>query len=299
MSIGKRDFLFGAGFALAAGAARAQTPPAGAPSSGGGERSAQVPHRTATTRTLFKAPPGFPNAIAVTPEGLWIGEQKMSGAFARQYHMPEPTDLREAAWLVDWNGKLLKTIMTASRNTSGMAVGGGYLWMGAEFAPPHDGIYQYRLSDGSLVAQRQVPLGTAEDGGGIHGALWQDGKLWVLSNRLHAIMRIDPSTWTAEFLIPLSNEVQRYHAIAWDNGAIWAVTGNNSTGVKNFKGGLDKYDATSGKLLEIVDLAPGSSDPHGLAMHEGKLISCDAGIHPGWPNFDSSTSGYIFQIDLA
>ena len=119
-----------------------------------------MPRRSATTKTLFKSPPGFPNAIAVTPEGLWIGEQKMSGALAKQYNVPEPADLREAAWLVDWNGKLLKTIMTASRNTSGMAVGGGYLWMGAEFAPPYDGIYQYDM-DGKLIAQRQVPLGTA------------------------------------------------------------------------------------------------------------------------------------------
>ena len=127
--------------------------------------------------------------------------------------------------------------------------------------------------------------------------------MWVLANRLHAIMRIEPKSWTAEFLIPLSNEADRYHAIAWDStvpgGAIWAVSGNNSTGVKDFKGGLHKYDATSGRLLEIVTFAPGSSDPHGLAMHDGKLISCDAGIHPNWKNYDSPTSGYIFEIDLA
>ena len=43
---------------------------------------------------------------------------------------------------------------------------------------------------------------------------------------------------------------------------------------------------------------PNSCDPHGLAMHDGKLISCDAGIHPGWPNNDSPTAGWIFQIDL-
>jgi hypothetical protein len=34
-------------------------------------------------------------------------------------------------------------------------------------------------------------------------------------------------------------------------------------------------------------------------MHNGTLIGCDAGIHPGWPNFDSPTSGWIFRIDLA
>ena len=46
------------------------------------------------------------------------------------------------------------------------------------------------------------------------------------------------------------------------------------------------------------DFVPNSSDPHGLAMHDGALISCDAGIHPGWPNNDSPTSGWIFRIDF-
>jgi hypothetical protein len=292
MSLNRRGFLV-----AASAASTLLTRPAFA------QRNRQpIPRTTATTRNLFKAPPGLPNAIAVVPEGLWIAEQKMSGPLAKQYNVPEPADLHEAAWLVDWNGKILKTIMTVSRNTSGMTVGGGYLWMGAEYAAPYDGIYQYDMN-GKLIAQRQVPLGPSDDGGGIHGALWHGGKLWVLANRLHAILRIDPSSWTPEFQIPLSSIAERYHGIAWTDdvpdGAIWAVTGNNSKGFKDGTPGLHKYDASSGRLLEIVDFVPGSGDPHGLAMHNGKLISCDAGIHPGWPNFDSPNSGYIFEINIA
>ncbi len=58
------------------------------------------------------------------------------------------------------------------------------------------------------------------------------------------------------------------------------------------------YDLATGKVLEKVEFLPGSSDPHGLAIHDGKLISCDAGIHPNWPNNDSPTAGWIFQIDF-
>jgi hypothetical protein len=290
MNLNRRGFLG----ASAAGALLAR------PALAQGNRQ-PIPRAMATTRNLFKAPTGLPNAVAVAPEGLWIAEQKMSGPLAKQYNMPEPSDLREAAWLVDWNGKILKTIMTASRNTSGMTVGGGYLWMGAEYPAPYDGIYQYDM-DGKLIAQRQVPLGPADDGGGIHGALWHDGKLWVLANRLHAILRIDPVSWTPEFQIPLSNLADRYHAIAWSddkpNGAIWAVTGNNSKSYKEGSPGLHRYDASSGRLVEIVDFAAGSADPHGLAVRNGKLISCDAGIHPGWPNYDSPDAGYIFEIDI-
>ena len=47
-----------------------------------------------------------------------------------------------------------------------------------------------------------------------------------------------------------------------------------------------------------VDFQPGSCDPHGLVSHDGRLISCDAGIHPGWPGLESPHSGYIFSIEI-
>src|SRR6202040_905414 len=106
----------------------------------GGEGNRRIPSRMAKTTKLFKSPEGFPNGIAVTPEGLWIGEQKLSGATAAAYHMPEPKSLTEEAWLVDWKGKLLRTVSTPSRNTSGMAVGGGFFFMGAN-SPP-EGVFQ-------------------------------------------------------------------------------------------------------------------------------------------------------------
>ena len=115
----------------------------------------KVPSRMVKTTKLFKSPPGFPNGIAVTPEGLWIAEQKLSGAQAAAYHTTEPKDLSESAWLVDWNGKLLKTIKTPSRNTSGMAVGGGYVWMVAN-APP-EGVFQVDMNS-KLISHRQIPL---------------------------------------------------------------------------------------------------------------------------------------------
>ena len=30
-----------------------------------------------------------------------------------------------------------------------------------------------------------------------------------------------------------------------------------------------------------------------------RLISCDAGIHPGWPNGDSPHAGWVFKIEPA
>jgi hypothetical protein len=251
----------------------------------------------AKTTKLFKSPPGHPNGIAVAPEGLWIGDQKLSGAQAASYHLPEPKDLSENAWLVDWNGKVLKTVTTPSRNTSGMAYGGGCVWMGAN-APP-EGVFQVDMNS-HVVSHRQIPLGPANDGGGCHGLMWHDGKLWIVANRIRGILRVDPKTWEPEFMIPILQAPgrMRYHGTAWDNGAIWQVMGNDSKSYAEGRPSLVKYDAATGKVLETVDFAPNSCDPHGLAMHNGALISCDAGIHPGWPNGDSPTSGWIFRIDL-
>jgi hypothetical protein len=284
----KREFLaagLGAGFTSAA---FAQHP---------AKAAAKAPTRMAKTTKLFKSPQGFPNAVSVTPEGLWIAEQKLSGAQAASYKLPEPKDLTEACWLVDWKGKLLKTVNTPSRNTSGMTVGGGYVWMIAN-APPQ-GVFQVDMNS-KVISHRQIPLGAPNDGGGCHGAMWQDGKLWIAALRLRGLLRVDPKTWEPEFMIPFYQAPQRnrYHGMAWDNGTIWQVVGNDSTRYSEFKPGLVRYEAATGKVLETVDFVPNSCDPHGLAMHDGKLISCDAGIHPGWPNNDSPTAGWIFQIDF-
>jgi streptogramin lyase len=300
MDFRKREFLAGLGLLLAGAASAAEigadlgaAPPA---------KKKDVPHRKLTTKNLFKAPPGYPNAVAVAPEGLWIAEQKAQGYGKSGKKIPE------ACWLVDWNGKLLKTVMTPSSNTSGMAYGAGHVWMGANGG--EEGIYEVDM-ESRLVSHRQIPLGAPDNGGGCHGLMWHDGKLWIVANRLKAILRVDPKSWAPEFIIPITTD--RWHGIAWDDshpgGAVWMVTGSsdkdryemvNGTLTHTTTSGLVKYDATTGALLETAEFLPGTADPHGLAMHNGKLISCDAGVGP--PGFDlthSPSSGYVFEIDFA
>jgi hypothetical protein len=243
------------------------------------------------------APPGYPNAVAIAPEGLWVAEQKAQNYGKDAKRSPE------ACWLLDWNGKLLKTVLTESCNTSGMAYGDGYVWMGANGGP--EGIYQTDMNS-KTVSHRQIPLGPVDDGGGCHGLMWHEGKLWIVANRLRGILRVDPRTWEPEFMIPITTG--RWHGTAWDKGAIWMVTGTSDvdryieTDGKLFHtttSGLVKYDAATGQLLETAEFVEGSADPHGLAMHDGVLISCDAGVGP--PGFElthSPNSGYIFQIDF-
>jgi hypothetical protein len=231
------------------------------------------------------------------PGGLWIGQQKITLGNAQSYHLPQATDPDEAAWLVDWNGKLLKTVTTHSRNTSGMAYGNGCIWMGANAEP--FGIFQVDMNSHE-VTHRQIPLSIDGNGGGCHGVKWHDGKLWIAALRLGGILRIDPATWVPEVLIRVSSEEKpRLHDATFDDaGNLWVVTGNNSTSYADGKAGLNKYDGKTGQLLMTVDFPPGSCDPHGLVWHDGRLVSCDAGLHPGWKGMESPSSGYIFSIDV-
>src|SRR5262245_38524346 len=303
MSMKRRDFL-AAGLVLnVASLATAFAQQGGATTDraagGRGGRGATQKRMAKTTR-LFKSPGLYPNALAVmtdAPGGLWIGQQKVNAQSARTYNLPADGEPDEAAWLVDWNGKLLKTVTTHSRNTSGMAYGNGFVWMGANTEP--FGIFQVDLNS-KEVTHRQIPLSIDGNGGGCHGVKWQNGKLWIAALRLGGILRVDPSTWIPEALIRVSSdEKPRLHDVAFDDeGSIWVVTGNNSTSYSDGKAGLNKYDGRSGQLVMTVDFQPGSCDPHGLAWHDGRLISCDAGIHPGWKGMESPHSGYIFSIDI-
>ena len=91
----RREFLAAA---LLAGVSRAET-------------SVTARKPKAVTK-LFKSPDGHPNGLEATNEGLWIAEE-----------------VSERAYLVDWHGKVLRKVDTESHNVSGIAVGGGYLWM--------------------------------------------------------------------------------------------------------------------------------------------------------------------------
>ena len=111
------------------------------------QRTRATPTRSAKTTRMFKSPGLYPNALAVMtdgPGGLWIGQQKVTPQNAVTYNLPLDPDRDEEAWLVDWNGKLLKTVNTHSRNTSGMAYGNGCVWMGAN-ADPY-GIFQVDMN---------------------------------------------------------------------------------------------------------------------------------------------------------
>jgi hypothetical protein len=263
---------------------------------------------------MFLTPPGWPNAIDIDHDqkrGFWVQEQR---------HDNKP----EAAWLVDWNGKLLHTVMTNCKDTSGMCFGNGHVWSGANGAsvinppdPPINGVFQTDMN-GKQISHRQIPFGPKDNGGATHGMSWQQdsGKIWIASNRLQTIMRIDPRTWEVDYMFPTTRVpvlAERLHGIAYDNGFIWQVNGRQEPGTTGYEGytpGLIKYDIKTGQVVEQVVFEPGSCDMHDVTVNNGQLYGVDAGEHPGWsidkpeyqrpgfPPLNSPSGGYVFRIEL-
>jgi len=263
------------------------------------QRIPDVPHRLARATNLFKAPELYPNALAVMtdpPGGLWVAQQKLKGIQAERYHVQEQSG-PDQVFLLDWTGKLLKTLSSGSEVTSGLAYGEHCLWVvannEADYPPPVTGVFQVDMNNKTLSV-RQIPLG----GGGTHGAQWHEGKLWILASRLNAIIRVDPNSWIADFAIPVvrdNNLLSGVHDFAFDNdGFIWIVMLNRSETYAQSIHSLAKYDANTGTLLEVASMPAGTGYAHGLAYHEGAFYGCDA----GHPDHDSPNAGWIFRIDL-
>lgn len=274
MSIQRRDFI---GAALATGLASAQT--GDAPKTPKADDPAA---RKAKVTKLFKGPDEHPNALEATSEGLWIGGQ-----------------VSEKAYKVDWKtGKLLHEVQTESHNTSGMAVGGGYLWMSANGGTsnrrpprptdfPYDEIIQADPETGKTVSRFTPPWP-----GGSHGLAYVEKTqtLWVSAFAMDALVELD---WKDHFRIKSMVPVKfgRAHGLDFDNGALWVIFSSDYL--------IHKVDAKTGKVLDAIALEKGvDPDPHGLCLHAGKLYYCDAGFPPGVSTSNDPNSGWICTIDL-
>ena len=229
------------------------------------------------TTKLYRSPDGHPNALESTPEGLWVGE--------------ETTD---RAYLLDWKtGRVLKRVETESSNTSGIAYGGGFLWMSANGkavgrAPkPTDAksgeIIKVDPETGRTVARYPVP-----DGGGVHGSLYVDGTLWMTCFKWKAITQVDAKTFRVMHKIPI--QLTRPHGLAWEPPGMWVMFSNDYV--------VQKLNVADGRVLDEVKLVKGRDpDPHGMDLHQRHLYYCDAGISPGAKDSGSPSAGWICRIE--
>lgn len=257
MKIERRAFLGGAS-ALVAGLAEAR---ASAQEAAPAPKPAGVPTRQARVERLFKAPDVHPNALEAAPDGLWIGDQ-----------------VSERVFKVDWKtGKVLLELQTESHNTSGIAIGAGYLWLGANGGvsgrrPPRPTDKPFgEVIQADLKTGKTVKIHSLLWGGGVHGITFvpQTQTLWVTALSIQALAEVDPKDFRVLRLRPARGD--RAHGLDWDNGAIWCLFAGDRL--------VQKIDPVSGSVLEVVKLSPTSDpDPHGMCIHDGYMYYCDAGL---------------------
>ncbi|MBI1872605.1 MAG: hypothetical protein HYS05_01790 [Acidobacteria bacterium] len=268
MKIRRRAFI-GTASGLVAGVAAARWTRAQEPVRTGEGKAPPVPTRQAKVERLFKAPDLHPNALEAAPDGLWIGDQ-----------------VSERVFKVDWKtGKLLHEVQTESHNTSGVAVGAGYLWLGANGGvsgrrpprptdQPFGEVIQADLKTGKTVKIHQLVWG-----GGVHGITFvpETQSLWVTALSIQALAKVDPKDFGIQRMIPARGD--RAHGLDWHNGAIWCLFAGDHL--------VQKLDPNSGKVLEIIKLSPTSDpDPHGMCIHDGYMYYCDAGLTAPGPGSD-------------
>lgn len=208
----------------------------------------------ASFEVVFKSPAPKPNGMTSSPEGVWLIDQHMDDAY-----------------LVDDDGVTRRRIMTDSGNSSGLAYGGGYLWIGLNGglrgrAPrPNDrtGFWILKASPktGKTLEAFQLP-----DEGRLHGLEWVSGRIWAARHEVKLLWLYDPKTWAVENEISLG--WSRTHGLAWDGDGLWAAFTTDKI--------IAKYDVKSGKQVDEIQLPETSPDPHGLAMHKGSLLYSDA-----------------------
>ncbi len=230
-----------------------------------------------SVEVLFPSPEGHGNGLEATADGLWVGEQ-----------------ISDRAHLLDWNtGKVIESYDTQSSNTSGIAAGGGYLWMAANGPAsrrdprPHDVERGGRIVKMDLKSGKHIKNYTTPNGGGLHGLLRAQDSLWVTQFSPNMILRADADLNVGHsFPVPLG----RAHGLAWDGQHVWCMFSND------FR--VLKFDVASGRVLEAIQLNSDDPDPHGMTWHDGYLYYCDAGIAPGATDNQSQYAGSICRIHL-
>jgi streptogramin lyase len=245
--------------------------------------------KTGKVEIVFDSPGSAPNGLQATSDGLWIIDQ---GAGNKAY-------------LVTYEGKVLRSFETETEKSSGITFDGDALWIGSTYSreivrcsamtgkavgrhfTPGAGVI-YKMSGdpparGSPLAKSRprpaAPVATAQVGGfqagevlgskalgtGAHGLEWKDGKLWFAVPPSREVYRIDPQTWTVEVKFPTAGN--RPHGIGWEGRFLWVTDSNLNA--------FFKHDPETGEMSEKIQLADSDPLPHGMTIRQGWMWYCD------------------------
>jgi len=224
---------------------------------------------------LFRAPYGVPNGLQVTGEELWIVDQITDRVALVEIAPPSAYGVT----------RLIREIPTESSNTSGLAGGGGSLWLaangsGSTWRPerPTDAqqgeIFEVDPETGATRNRYPVP-----GGGGVHGMEYdrgEEGYAWVTTLRDRTLSKVRIADWSVQHVIPLP--YGRAHGVVRVEDGVWVVHTSERV--------IVKLELERGEELDRVAVPAAQPEPHGLSSFGEDLLYCDA------------TSGWVVKVEL-
>ena len=214
---------------------------------------------------LCKSPDRYPNALEASPEGLWVGDQ-----------------VSERINMLDWKtGKVLEDFVGEAHNTSGLAVGGGFIWIGCngvghcralrEFKRPYDRNYGEIVK---LDMKGKQVKGYRTPWGGVHGTFYhrQTDKLWAVAP-VWAFWRRSIRRTICGSSRMRTDTVERPH------GLISTTVRSGSSTVRT----VSCHESTrrTVECRRIWAFGPNDPDPHGIYIPDDHVYFTNAGSAAG------------------
>ncbi len=251
-----------------------------APARGGG--APKPPTYAPKIEMLWKSPDRYPNALETSPEGLWVGDQ-----------------VSERINLLDWKtGKVLEDFVGEAHNTSGLAVGGGFIWIGCngagtaaslrEFKRPFDRNYGEIVKldmKGKQVKGYRTPYGSQ------HGTYYnrQTDKLWAVAPGPGLLVEMDPKDdLRISRMVQIRMNVP--HGLDFHDGSFYVIDGADRL--------VARLDGENGRLQESWVFGPNDPDPHGMCIYDNHVYFTDAGLGGGRKPSAGTKPQMIFRFPL-
>jgi streptogramin lyase len=278
MKIRRREFL---GSALTAGIV-ARTHTALAQDGPGRADAPKIPTFEPKIELLYKSPDRYPNALEAAPDGLWVGDQ-----------------VSERINKLDWEtGKVLEDFIGEAHNTSGLAVGGGYIWIGCngagtaaslrDFKRPFDRNYGEIVK---LDMKGKQVKGYRTPWGGVHGTFYmrETDKLWAVAPGLGFLAEMDPKD-DLRITRMLQIRMNVPHGLDFYDGSFWVIDGADRL--------VQRIDPESGRAQENWKFGPNDPDPHGMCIYNKHVYFTDAGLGGGRKPSAGTKPQMIFRFPL-